>query len=101
MATIFQEPDDRQQTLLELQNEYALTIQRTTPGVLPDSVKSMLIDHFREHASKIAEHAIRAVEIPAPTAQDRKEAPSWCDVIDTKREEQSTRAERFLTAPRW
>lgn len=101
MATVQYPDPEHQMTLYELQNEFALSLQLATPGTIPEGAKTMLLEHFRQCVGKVARQAIRAVEVPQPTLSDRKEAPGWSDVIDSKRIEQSTRAQRFLTGSRW
>lgn len=55
-----------------------------------------LTEGLREAFKTIASEAIAAVQIPEPTAQDRKESPHWADTIDLQREGVQTRAVRFL-----
>ena len=85
-------------TLHELLNEAALQHQqRLMKFQAGEMTMAEVLEGFRQIGRSIAEHTAKVAEIPATTAQDRKDSQAWCDTIELQRDNQRARLDRFIS----
>ena len=84
-------------TLPQITNEYAFKMQYEM-GCLLEGKKSVndVLEIYRQSLQSAVKESVKATQIPEPTKDDRKESPTWAEVIDTQREKVENLAKRFI-----